>query len=312
MSENQAGAPQLVKQQLEEFRRDRAKIAAAAEAENARIDKEFAKIQKRILQGKATTGDRITDYFAARGILDDSEVSKPFRDLESKMAGKKGELFLVVRRERKRHVFGMPGHSSESDYHLETEAVLGMLSDEKLVLDIAKWICSLPTESYAEVSMSRPSEKSPGPFHFRDLSYGLHNLGEIVSARHESGAALEIHIGDKEVFTYAPYHYAGGRTHRPRDWIITLNQTARMLGKDIPEAPEEKAAQEEEQKEVLAQLDKKREEYKRLRKQDPLYPRDIEECEKALKMLLGRAKELKLDDEPMVQLVARELKVASR
>jgi hypothetical protein len=304
MSKSQSIATQLVINEIEELKRGRAEIARQAEEKNAQIDKKIAELQQLVLHGKATTGDRITDYFLAAGHID-AEISEPFRKVGKRMKGKKGQMILIIQRERKRHVFGMPGHGSESDYHLETEMFLGVLSGEDWIFDLKKRLYSLPVEAYIE--LERQTDKKPGPFVF-SIFCGIENLGKKIFGGRDSGVALEIHVGDKEVFAYAPYQYAGGRTHRPRGWIVTFNSAARELGKDIPEAPEEKEAKEEDRKRVLSLLDEKREVRRRLASRNVVSRSEIEKIETELQGLLNRAQELGLEKEPLVQLVTKELK----
>lgn len=297
----QAVIANLVMKEIGSLRRRRAEIAEAAEAANKKLAQEIEKLRQIVLNGKATSDDRITDYFLAAGHIDD-EVAKPFRDIEAHMKGKKGELFLVVQRNKKRCVFGMPGHSSESDYILETRTFLGKLSSNEWFLDMKKRTYGLPTKSYVELEVHGKLVVQSGPFVFKTF-YGLENLGKGISAGHDSGPVLEIFIGDKAAFDYSPYRYVGGKT-RPRDWVNELNRAARLLGKDIPEAPEEKALKEEEKKNVLARLEQKYDAFKIMeRAGSRASRREVESCEDMVRTLLVQVKELGLERDPLVVLV---------
>ena len=309
MSKDKVSAT-LVRQDVEEFRRRRARIEEEAKLAVDRLTKEIESVRKLIRNGKATTGDRITDYFiVAHGYID-SEHAEPLRELEMRMAGKAGELFLVVRREKKRLVFGGPNHSmGPNDYCLGVRHTLGVLSGDVLVLDPKKQDFGLPTKALAELAEERSLFTKPGPLLFG--FQGLSGLTETVSARHESGLALEVIIGDEAVGKYSPYRHIGAMAARPKHWVVALNSTARALGKKIPEAPEEIADREEKKKAALEALDEARHTYKRLLGQGPQYRDQLWNARKELSLALDRANGLGLKEEPLVLLVAKELKETS-
>lgn len=296
-------AAQLMMGEVEEFRKRRAEIEKTAQAAYAQLGKEVEDFKKGVLCGKVTTGDAITDYFLAAGYFEE-EPAKPFRDVAARLKGKKDQLVLVVQRERERHVFGGPGHSSESDYHLETRRTLGILSDDALVLDLKKQSYGLPTESFVELNDHRPMEKRSGPFIF-DMFCGFDKLGKTISGGHDSGPELELVIGCDEVFNYSPYPYAGRMQSPPASWICERNKAIRFLGRNIPEAPEEKAAREREQKEVLALLDATRDKRKKLEKYKASRA-ELQECDESLRHVFDHAKALNLKDHALVVLIASE------
>ena len=198
------------KEQVEALRRGRLELAEEMRTRQAALDAKIAEVRKQVVAGEATTGDRITDYFlAVYGVIDDAEVSKPFRELEAQLVGKHGQFVLVVRREKERHVFRGPGQSSESDYHLATYYKLGILNDEKLILDIPSHGHGLPTEAHIDVEINerQPAEKREGPLMssvFASSFYGLESLGKGISGGRNSGPMLEIIVGCDAVFAYSP------------------------------------------------------------------------------------------------------------
>jgi len=293
--------------QVKALRRRQTAAEKSVQKERDDVGRGIRVLGKSIANGKATTGDRITDYFiVAYGALGTDHETKPFRELEKQMAGKKGELFLVVRREEKQHVFrGCFGSSgtSPSDYHLETRYSLGVLTDDVLVLEPKKQDCGLPTIMRVELTIDRLMHAMSGSFMFGFR--GLSELGMRISAGHDVGVALEIIIGDAAVFKYSPHQ---SKTINP-DWIITRNEAARILGKNVSEAPEEKAAREEEQGKILDLLEEKRHECKRLSGQGPRYSDELKKCREQLRQAFGRAKELGLGNKPQAQLAADTLEV---
>ena len=304
----------MVMAEIKALRRRQAEITEETQVKTELLRESIEKIRQLILRNQGTSGDRITDYFlAAHGTIDDTEVSKPFREVEGQMAGKKGELFLVVQRKRDRHVFHGCFWSegpSESDFHLEAHYFLGVLSAEKLYLDAKALRYGLPTEAYGELSGSgwKVLDRNPeGPFCF-DYD-GFQKLGKTIQAGRDSGLALEIIIGNVAVFSYLPYGHKSMLGHQR--WVIAFNKAARLLGKDVPEASEEIAAREEERKEVLKSLDEKRETRNRLLSNAPASSEEMVTVEKNLQLLLERAKELGLEDELLVQLVATEMRALS-
>lgn len=297
-------AAQLVMKEMEAFRCRKAEIAKEAGVKNELLAKDIKDIAKMILHGKASTGDPITDYFIAAFECIDLEPTLSFRRVQEQMNGKKGQLFLVIQRERKRHVFGGPGHSSESDYHLETEYTVGILSDDKLVLDAKQKKYSLPTEAYIEVSERRVTEKKPGPYLF-SMFDGFDKLEKSISAGRDSGLELELLIGCQAVYDYSPNKFVRKPGQRPKDWVCALNAAIRKLGRNIPEAPEEKVAREAEQRETLVLLDGTRDELKGLVK-NKASPAKLQKCKDGLRQVFDRAKELGLKGHSLLLLIAVE------
>lgn len=292
--------------EVEELRRRRQEIEEKTEKDTGHLEQDITALQKRILGGEETSGDRITDYLLAAYGYIDHEISLPFRKIEEQLVGKTGQFFLVVVRSKVRHMFsGCFGGEEprESDYHLETRYTLGIFSAEKLVFDAKKYNCGLPTETYVELSFSPfggPIEKKTGPFLLVD---GFRGLGKVVQA---GRAELEVFAGCEAVFAYSPSEFHIGSGERPAYWVVALNRAIRALGRNVPEAPEERVAREEEQIKTLNRLNQERDLFKLLGKHHASQA-ELRKCGDELRVLLARAKELGLGESPLVKLIESEL-----
>lgn len=218
--ENVAGSIEALRCRLTEARErfSREELVVAEGVKEIKAD---------IANGGATSGDPVTDYIlVVDGVLE-REAAQPFREVEKRMVSKKGELFLVVEREEGQHKsHGCSGGVGAlgSDFYLSTRRILGVLSGEKLVLDLESRSHGLPAKEFVEVSANRPLNKRPGPFIF--IAHRLHELGRTVCAGRDSGPALEVIIGNAAVFKYSPHPLwpIGAR-----DWIVARNKAARIL-----------------------------------------------------------------------------------
>lgn len=296
-----------IAQEIESLRRRRLEIEKRHEDDTERLEQDINAIKKRVLDGGETSGDRITDYLLAAYGYIDHEISLPFRRIEEQLAGKTGQFFLVVKRSRKQHSFrGCFGGEGprESDYHLETSYSLGILSGDKLIFDAKRGECRLPTEGHAELSFNGPPVTKPGPFPLVERWFS--GLGKLVHAGRDSGAEIEVLIGCEAVFAYAPPDSSVGLGKRPAYWVIALNRAVRALGRNIPEAPEEAAARVEEQIKILNRLNQERDHLGVLREHNTKRT-ELEKCKDELRSLLVRAKELGLEDKPLVKLIESEL-----
>ena len=198
MNDSTTAAPALVAGQVTEILRREARIAEGARIAREALAQDTDALICLIRDGKATTGDRITDYFiAAHGILDDAEVSKPLREIQGRMSGKAGELFLVALHESKRHVFGGPSyHRSSRDYHTETRYFLGVLDGDSLFLNPEALLYGLPTQKYVELSSDMEFIEHEGPF---ILSGVMSRLGFGIEP---NVVGTEVFVGDVEVLNY--------------------------------------------------------------------------------------------------------------
>ncbi len=313
----------LIAREIEDLRQRQLGMQEKMEAERRLLAESIGKRRALILSGEATTGDRISDFFfGAYGILNDGEVSTTLRDLEAQMVGKVGQFFLVVRSEKEEYgpVFrGGPssfcGPSFHPRFHFRSRCYLGILADEKLVLDPKGRTYGIPTEVYAEVWMSAKPVKVPGPFLFvgTELLKFPGSPGEshgMFPELYRPDPVPEIFVGCDAVFKYSPPELHAKAGTRPSRWVRGLYPAIRLLGRNIPEAPEEKAAREEEEKKFLNLLDEKRHEYKRLLAQRLRYVGELEKCGEQLRQMLDRAKEMGLEGRPEVQLVV-ELGIVS-
>ena len=277
------------------------------------LAKDTDSLRNLVRDGKATSGDRITDYFiAAHWILDDVEVSKPLREMQERMVGKKGELFLVVQRESKRHVFRGPSSgSSSSDYHLETRYALGVLSEDEIILDLKRRTYGLTAERHFCLSARLQVTENAGPFLF--VGYGFQSLGDTVCAGPFSGEALEVIIGDDAVLGYFPDRALSVVGFLAKYWVVMLNKIARTLGKDVPEAPEEVAAREKARRIFLIELNEVH---------NMLVARASDSAKARKKLddrgrnelsghVSSKARELGLEADLLVRLVLKEIREAS-
>lgn len=294
----------------EALRRRRVEIEAEYQEKGNRLTEDVNTLCDRVKSGEATTGDRITDYLLVMGNALDPDTSRPLRNIERQMSGKKGELFLVVYHGEIQTVHRGPNEGvRSSDFHPIVEHTIGLLTGEEIVLDFKKSGTSLPTDSYVELSGGRQVDKKHGPLPFvvhgiPDFSRGIWGLGVRDSRQ-------ELFVGDEGVLGYSPFPSTFPEDTRIQEWIVMRNRAIRSLGKDIPEAPEEKDFWEEEQKKVLAHLDNVRQKYKFLVGRNPHTRGEIERLETELRALLARALNLGLSEKPIVLLVSEEMKTVS-
>jgi len=253
MTEHKAGVAKRVTMEIAGMRQQQIRIAETFRTENELLEKKVKEMRESILKGEVTSGDRITDFFiGAYGVIDDTEVSRPLRDLEGKLTGKNGQFFIVVRREKEEYgpvfrggPFDLRGFGSK--FHIKSRYFLGILADDKLLLDPKEKSFSLPTEAYVELMLPE-SEKTPGPFRFDSELLRLplmpETLEEVILATYDSARALEVIAGCDAVLAYSPPELHAKPGTRPASWVISLNRAIRLLGRLYPEAPEEVAERE--------------------------------------------------------------------
>ncbi len=293
----------------EALRRRRVEIEAEYQEKGNRLTEDVNTLRDRVKSDEATTGDRITDYLLVMGNTLDPDVSKPLRNIEKQMSGKKGELFLVVHHEKTQTVFRGPNEGvRSSDFHPIVEHTIGLLTGEEIILDFKKSDTGLPTDSYVELSGSKQVDKKPGPFPF--VVHGISDFPRDAWGLGVRDSRQELFVGDEAVLGYSPLPNTFPGDTRIQEWVVIRNRAIRSLGKDIPEAPEEKAFREECQKKVLDDLDRVRGEYKTVVSHRP-HSREAERLEAELRALLTRALELGLDKKPLVLLVMEEMEVPS-
>lgn len=306
MSERQTAVAVLMARELERLRSRRKEIEETARVAHEKLAADVEELRRLVRYGKATSGDRITDFFfGGYGFIDDSEVSKLLRDIEAQLAGKKEQLFLVVRRERERDVFRLIG--GRADFHIKVRYYLGILSDDKLILDLEGGRDGLPAARYAALSGDQSPAIIPGPFYFicaeslRLPPKPSDFFQENPLGRYSVGRALEVYIGCTAVLGYMPSEM------RSEPWIINRNRAIRLLGGHIVEAPEERTAKEQEKKQFLATLDSKRDLLKTMKKDSHASSGEVKKCEEALRALLAQAQQRGYSEETLVRLIAEEL-----
>jgi hypothetical protein len=222
----------LITGQIDELRRRRSTIKRGTPADKEQFKKDFGQIRQLIATGNATSGDAITDYFIVAHRSLDPADSQFLRDIETQMAERRGELFLVVRRKKQRgtlrceraleFAITVPG---------AVEHILGTLAAEKLVLNAHMLSFGLPAGYFARVTAERTPELKKGPFIF-----GIRELVGIARKVHRgqgAGFAPRILVGDREVLSYALY----GRdtAERSAAWKAAFRVAAMKLGKSIPD-----------------------------------------------------------------------------
>ncbi|MFI5260432.1 MAG: hypothetical protein ACHQU0_01385 [Candidatus Paceibacteria bacterium] len=304
MTKSEVGTKKSVATEIEALRQRRIREAERAQAEKAQFMQDITAIRNLVAIGEATTGDRTVDFLlAVLGEFDDEKALAPLRALEGQMVGRKGQLFLVMQHEAERSRFGGPRDLlGASDMHLKTSFFLGVLSEEELFFDFKEGVCGLAAETYVDVSPGQSTEKTPGPFLFRN-----YNLYGTVRTRYYTGSKVEVIIGDAEVFEYIPsmliinFH----------TWIVIRNRAARALGKEIPEAPEEVADRDARRSEFIEELKKLRQYFAQCIA-NPAQHKKIDESkrQKLHDSASASAKEFGLEDDPLVQLVLRDIREA--
>jgi len=112
--------------------------------------KRLEQLQEKIKQG-ATTGDRIKDFVIANLGTLDSDSEKPYREMEERLKGQKGNQILVV--DQDESLRGGPGsgipYISPDHIGIDITLMLGILTNG-LKLDIQKGKLVFPTKEYAE------------------------------------------------------------------------------------------------------------------------------------------------------------------
>lgn len=129
-------------------------IMKALDASVTQIEKDraaaLASVQKRI-RGGESTGDPIDDFMlccAASGPEHQrKQIEEKLRGLQQQLAGKRGELALIVTAQRK--LLREGGCFSGPDIQTKAEFRLGCLTDDRLIFDLGKAEWSMPTDGYA-------------------------------------------------------------------------------------------------------------------------------------------------------------------
>jgi hypothetical protein len=301
------------KASLENLAKQKLALAKRDEDEKRMLKEQFEGLRKDIREGRATTGDRVHDFYIVALGVDDHTSLPLAQKLEADLKGKTGQLVLLLTR----HIEGCGTHTfgqGWSDEHLVTDREIGILADDKLILDTAKRKAFLPTNGWVFASGSA-SQKYEGPLELAGhmSSYGISEL-----SGHSADRGLEVIVGDEAVFAHKPdRHFYRGIT-----WDMIVRYSARLLGKDVPLSEAELEAREEDRKEILGKLGEERNDYAALQRRikaveaDPRYAGDeafvapygkAKESLARLRELVAGAEKLGIGDDPLVQLVRREL-----
>lgn len=168
-------------------------------------------IQTRALQDGVksgwTTGTLITDYFLrVHGIID-LEAAQPLHELEERMKGKVGQMFLVVQCTRRRNEF-------------EKRYFTGILTSEDLVFSFGRY--GLPTNQAREVVAGRIVKLDKGPFLF-PLMGGVHAPNKVIIGSQWEREFVVV-VGDENVSV---------ALRNARGWTV-LARVCRSLGREIP------------------------------------------------------------------------------
>jgi hypothetical protein len=136
------------------------KIVMGAEKTTGAADLAIT-IRRRLLNGE-TTGDPLEDAAILVCHQPDEKITTRLREVQNLLAGKKGQLVLLVTHEEKDEnpfnaLHDSRGiHAREHYYRLETSAWAGILAGESLILEAAKAMCFLPTDRYAMIAFGIP------------------------------------------------------------------------------------------------------------------------------------------------------------
>lgn len=199
------------------LRRLAAKYADQRRKNEEVLANETKKLQELVRNGEGT-GDPITDHFLREYGIIDAEFARPLHELEERMKGKTGQLFLVLSRTKTRYTFCRGGSMAMGNYFM------GILSDEKIVFTESQY--GIPTEAYIDAvhgSGLFPIRKS---FLF-PRAHGLH-APNTVTIDGESRSEFEVVAGDTEVFGYISGVSWSDSLRR------VLGDTTRAFEKEIP------------------------------------------------------------------------------
>ena len=231
--------------EIGELRRREAEIKAAYKKKEKGIQDEVERIAESIKNGKASTGNPITDFLlvACESLDVPQSFDATLRTLKEQLVGKSDELFLVVRREKKSVYFSKKRSGIDTGppttSFLEEDYIIGVLAGEELIFDLKRKRFGLPIKESAVLTV----DHEIFPFAHDRIVFNYLELVDFerkVQASHTAGRALEIVVGDSAVLEYPP-HAPGATALRPRGWVTALYSAARRLGKKIPTAPEEEA-----------------------------------------------------------------------
>ena len=307
-----AGSPSLVAEEVTELLKREARIAEDARIARETLAKDTDALKDLVRSRQATTGDRITDYFiAAHGILDDTEISKPLRKIQERMAGKTGELFLVALHESNQRTFGGPNFPrGRRDYHVETRHFLGVLSEEDIFLNTAARTSGLLAKKHLELSPDGRIIGHAGPFIFSNIAiYGPRPIAAYLRFGAEPNAAptVEVLVGDAETLNYVPGEgpFSMGRN----SWIVLRNRMIRAAGKEIPEAPEEVVAREKDQRIFVIELNKVHNMLVERMADPAKCKKDFDDVARRslTDRILSDSRELGMEADLLVQLVLKEI-----
>lgn len=196
-----------IKQQLADVMLARQEAAAKAQAageEEARLRQELA---ERVKAGEST-GDRFMDYAYAQWGGDD-RVAGCLRRLEAELSGKTGQHVLVTLIEREWHTTGNGGGFGPHGYEelKRCDVWLGILSDDRLNLDLADGKISLPTGGQcAEMDTLRHITTAP-----RDIQLAKDDLLTLPEFTRGAGwnGRFAIRFGAEAVYESFEFWSAG-------------------------------------------------------------------------------------------------------
>lgn len=171
---------------VQQARRKKAEEAQRAAEEERRLCQELT---DRIKAGE-TTGDRIMDYaFAQWG--GDEHVVEALNKLETELAGKTGQPILAVIREEEWITTGRGGGFGPSGYEelRRLDIRYGILTDDKLVLDLTDGAFGFNTGPHAMRSMRYAPELAPS-----DIRFDKHDLLTIEAVSRHLGRHATMHL----------------------------------------------------------------------------------------------------------------------
>lgn len=179
-----------VQQQLESLQNE----TVSAEEDQAIRRNKLEAIREKVKAGEST-GDRLRDFaLACHGDDLQGTVTKIFRGLEEQLAGKNGQLFVIVEYEHPRPHLQMFPHT-----HPEF-MTLGLLESEQLALDMQAGTWRVPCREHVRVSGQRVGigRRHDGPAFFESensmWSYMLEKYGHPGS-----GTPPKVIVGDANV-----------------------------------------------------------------------------------------------------------------
>lgn len=181
------------------------------------VSRGIEKARRLVMHDKATSGDALTDYFLVAHSSIDFARTIPLRAIEKQMVGKKGQLFLVIRRRIM---------ANRAGALLWASHLLGILSDEKLELNASKQTFGIPTHLYANIDAGWMISIAAGPYTFGYREHQGFQSVICVGGR-KAAPAFETLIGDRAVRKYLPK--ASARKDHLQRWAAVFDIAEKTL-----------------------------------------------------------------------------------